>query len=374
MGKVVFIGAGPGAADLITVRGTQRLAQADVVLFDALTDPALRRYAPRARWIDVGKRGFRDSTGQAAIDALLVYHAQRHAVVVRLKGGDPGVFGRLEEELVALAAAGIESEVVPGVTAAIAAAAATQRPLTRRGRGRSVCLSTAMTREGSLRATRSADTEVFYMAGRQLTALGRRLQAAGWPADTPVCVVSRAGWPDQIASDHRACGLQAARWSLAIWSGQPARRLWRGCKCPRSLSTLRIRWKPGPHKIARLCPRRRGTEKPHLENPMTHVVLESCIRCKYTDCVDVCPVDCFREGPNFLTIDPDECIDCAVCIPECPVNAILPEEDVPADQLHFVKLNAELARKWPSITKRKPALPDADEWKDKKDKLDQLIR
>ena len=75
---------------------------------------------------------------------------------------------------------------------------------------------------------------------------------------------------------------------------------------------------------------------------MTHVVTESCIRCKYTDCVDVCPVDCFREGPNFLTIDPDECIDCAVCIPECPVNAIMPEEDVPADQQHMIKLNAEL--------------------------------
>ena len=76
---------------------------------------------------------------------------------------------------------------------------------------------------------------------------------------------------------------------------------------------------------------------------MTHVVLESCIRCKYTDCVDVCPVDCFREGPNFLAIDPDECIDCAVCIPECPVNAIVPEEDVPGDQQHMIKLNAELS-------------------------------
>ena len=108
--------------------------------------------------------------------------------------------------------------------------------------------------------------------------------------------------------------------------------------------------------------------------PMTHVVLESCIRCKYTDCVDVCPVDCFREGPNFLTIDPDECIDCAVCIPECPVNAILPEEDVPADQQKFIALNAELAKKWPSITKRKPALADADEWKDRKDKLSELVR
>jgi len=89
---------------------------------------------------------------------------------------------------------------------------------------------------------------------------------------------------------------------------------------------------------------------------MTHVVLESCIRCKYTDCVDVCPVDCFREGPNMLVIDPDECIDCAVCIPECPVNAILPEEDVPTEQLAFIKLNAELAVNWPSITKRKAPL------------------
>ena len=107
---------------------------------------------------------------------------------------------------------------------------------------------------------------------------------------------------------------------------------------------------------------------------MTHVVLESCIRCKYTDCVDVCPVDCFREGPNFLTIDPDECIDCAVCIPECPVNAIVPEEDVPGNQQHMIKLNAELAKGWPAITRRKPAPPDADEWKDKTGKLGELKR
>ncbi len=107
---------------------------------------------------------------------------------------------------------------------------------------------------------------------------------------------------------------------------------------------------------------------------MTHVVLDSCIRCKYTDCVDVCPVDCFREGPNMLVIDPDECIDCAVCIPECPVNAILPEEDVPTEQLAFIKLNADLSRKWPSITKRKAPLPDADEWKDRTGKIDHLVR
>jgi ferredoxin len=109
---------------------------------------------------------------------------------------------------------------------------------------------------------------------------------------------------------------------------------------------------------------------------MTHIVSDSCIRCKYTDCVDVCPVDCFREGPNMLVIDPDECIDCAVCIPECPVNAIYAEEDVPSDQLQFIKLNAELSRSpgWKSITKRKDALPDAEEWKDKTGKLNELLR
>jgi|GEM_PF-3593 len=87
---------------------------------------------------------------------------------------------------------------------------------------------------------------------------------------------------------------------------------------------------------------------------MTHVVTENCINCKHTDCVDVCPVDCFREGPNFLVIDPDECIDCAVCIPECPVNAIFAEEDVPPDQLDFIALNAELTPAYKSITRRKP--------------------
>jgi ferredoxin len=111
-----------------------------------------------------------------------------------------------------------------------------------------------------------------------------------------------------------------------------------------------------------------------LAKPMTHVVTESCIKCKYTDCVDVCPVDCFREGPNMLVIDPDECIDCAVCIPECPVNAIMAEEDVPADQQHFIAMNAELTPAWPSITRMKMAPADADQWKDVKDKLKLLER
>jgi ferredoxin len=107
---------------------------------------------------------------------------------------------------------------------------------------------------------------------------------------------------------------------------------------------------------------------------MTHVVTESCIKCKYTDCVDVCPVDCFREGPNMLVIDPDECIDCAVCIPECPVNAIYAEEDVPEGQREWTALNAELAKLWPSITDTKDPLPTAEEFKDVQGKKQYLER
>ena len=209
-GHVVFVSAGPGAADLITLRGAKALAAADVVLFDALTDPALRELAPAALWLDVGKRGFAHATKQTAINALLVKMARAHPKVVRLKGGDASVFGRLEEELLALAAAGIGCEVIPGVTAASAAAAHTQRPLTRRGTGRSVSLTTAMTQDGRLTAQRTADTEVFYMAGKQLAALSRKLIDAGWPAGTPVCVTSNASAADVLSSDHTVSCLASA--------------------------------------------------------------------------------------------------------------------------------------------------------------------
>ena len=102
---------------------------------------------------------------------------------------------------------------------------------------------------------------------------------------------------------------------------------------------------------------------------MAYVVTESCIKCKYTDCVDVCPVDCFREGPNFLVIDPDECIDCTLC-----VEAICAEDDVPPEQQRFIALNAELSKLWKPIIARKDPLPDADQWKDVKDKLGMLER
>jgi ferredoxin len=101
---------------------------------------------------------------------------------------------------------------------------------------------------------------------------------------------------------------------------------------------------------------------------MTYVVTEPCIRCKYTDCAAACPVSCFHEGPNFLVIDPDECIDCDLCVPECPVEAIFPEDQVPDGQLDFINLNADLAKRWPVIDVRKEPLPDATTWAKVEDK------
>ncbi|MDB9751530.1 ferredoxin family protein [Gammaproteobacteria bacterium] len=107
---------------------------------------------------------------------------------------------------------------------------------------------------------------------------------------------------------------------------------------------------------------------------MPFVVIEGCIKCKYTDCVEVCPVDCFHEGPNMLVIDPDECIDCTLCEPECPVEAIMCDEDLPEEMYGFVELNVELSKIWPVINEMKTAAEDADSWKDKTDKLEYLER
>lgn len=107
---------------------------------------------------------------------------------------------------------------------------------------------------------------------------------------------------------------------------------------------------------------------------MTFVVTDNCIKCKLTDCVEVCPVDCFHEGPNMLVIDPDECIDCTLCEPECPINAIYSEDELPAGQEHFLELNKELAAVWPVITEKKEPLPDWEEWDGKPNKWQQLER
>lgn len=107
---------------------------------------------------------------------------------------------------------------------------------------------------------------------------------------------------------------------------------------------------------------------------MTYVVTENCIKCKYTDCVEVCPVDCFYEGSNFLTINPDECIDCGVCVAECPVDAIVADADLTPEQQPYLALNKELSKIWPVITRRKDPLPDADKFKDVKNKGSMLER
>ncbi|MGI9298690.1 MAG: ferredoxin FdxA [Gammaproteobacteria bacterium] len=107
---------------------------------------------------------------------------------------------------------------------------------------------------------------------------------------------------------------------------------------------------------------------------MTYVVLDKCVNCKYTDCVEVCPVDCFHEGPNMLAIDPEECIDCSLCVPECPVDAIVSEDDLAEGQEHFLQLNRELSEQWPVIAERKDPPPDADKWTEVPDKLKYLER
>ena len=107
---------------------------------------------------------------------------------------------------------------------------------------------------------------------------------------------------------------------------------------------------------------------------MTYVVTDKCIRCKYTDCVEVCPVDCFHEGPNMLVIDPEGCIDCGLCVPECPVEAILTADEVPEDQRDFITLNSELSRSWPVLAESKPPLADAEHWAEVRDKRAELAR
>lgn len=107
---------------------------------------------------------------------------------------------------------------------------------------------------------------------------------------------------------------------------------------------------------------------------MTFVVTDHCIRCKYTDCVEVCPVDCFHEGENFLVIDPEVCIDCALCVPECPAEAIYADNELPEGQEAFVAINAELAKVWPVLAEAKEPLPEADVWVDRENKLPHLVR
>ena len=200
-GRVLLVGAGPGAADLLTVRAARAVAEAQALLYDALVPQEILDLAPASCLkIQTGKRAGRTSMAQTTINRLMVRLARRGLDVVRLKGGDPSVFGRVGEEMAVLKAAGIEAQVIPGVTAAAAAAAQFGFPLTHRGQARRVVLTTARLDQGSLAEDwrAAADPEAtlaIYMGGAAAGAIRDRLIAAGRSAATPILAVENAGRP-----------------------------------------------------------------------------------------------------------------------------------------------------------------------------------
>jgi uroporphyrin-III C-methyltransferase len=228
-GKVYLIGAGPGAQDLITLRGARLLAQADVVLHDALVTDEMLELCPQAEKILVGKRCGQLSTAQQFINKQMVDSAQKHAIVVRLKGGDPMLFGRADEELRALEAAGIEVEVVPGITTAVAAAAASKQPLTKRGIARSVAFFTSSTapEHSEHAAIPDTDTLVQYMGGREAIVTAQRMLDQGRRADTPVVVIENCSRPDQrilrLTLATLAHGLGASHGPVLVMLGEAMR-------------------------------------------------------------------------------------------------------------------------------------------------------
>jgi uroporphyrin-III C-methyltransferase len=204
LGKVYLVGAGPGAPDLLTLRAAEILKRADVVFHDALVHPQTLELAARARRIAVGKRSGRHSTAQKFINKRLVDAARSHRVVVRLKGGDPTLFGRAQEEIDALRRAGIDFEIVPGVTAATAAGAELGVSLTRRGLARSVAFVTPRTGAGEREnrwaaSVLAADTAVIYMGAGLAEAISAELIKRGKPKDTPLALVESASLPERRA-------------------------------------------------------------------------------------------------------------------------------------------------------------------------------
>ena len=226
LGKVYLVGAGPGAADLITVRGARLLGEAEVVLYDALVTPEMLALCPQAELIAVGKRSGQRSTAQTVINEKLVECARRYQRVVRLKGGDPMLFGRADEELRALEEAGVTVEVVPGITTAVAAAAATLQPLTKRGVARSVAFFTSSTAPDQPEhpALPETDTLVQYMGGREAAGTAERLLAAGRRSDLPVVVVENCSRADQrvrrLTLADLAHGLDVAHGPVLVMIGE----------------------------------------------------------------------------------------------------------------------------------------------------------
>jgi uroporphyrin-III C-methyltransferase len=198
-GTVYLVGAGPGDPELLTLKAARLLASADVVLHDDLVPAAILAHAERALIINVGKRCGRKNISQEQINAMMIDEAHRGLSVIRLKSGDPLVFGRAGEEMDALRGGGVPFEVVPGITAAFAAAAALRRPLTDRRSASSIRFSAGQHAPGSRLepASLAAATRVIYMPGRDLRAVAAQLRKEGLAADLPCVVVSRAAQPDQ---------------------------------------------------------------------------------------------------------------------------------------------------------------------------------
>lgn len=214
-GTVYLVGAGPGAPDLLTLRAARLLEQADIVLHDALVNPEIVAVAAKAEKVSVGKRCGRHSAAQKFINKRLVDAARKHQIVVRLKGGDPMLFGRAQEEIDALAEAGVRCEVVPGVTAAFAASAALGISLTRRGAARSVAFVTPRTGEGEdkanwARAANAADTVAIYMGAGEAGAVSAALVAAGKLPSTPAVIVENASMPQEARQFTTLAGLARA--------------------------------------------------------------------------------------------------------------------------------------------------------------------
>ncbi len=201
-GTVYLVGAGPGAPDLLTLRAARLLGNADIVFHDALVHPDTVALAVNAEKIAVGKRCGRHSTAQQFINKRLVDAARKHAVVVRLKGGDPMLFGRAQEEIAALEAEGIRCAIVPGITAALAAAAELKTSLTQRGIARSVTFATPRVGAGGHASNwadglKASDAGAIYMGVGEASAIAATLLAAGKPSGLPVAVVESASLPDQ---------------------------------------------------------------------------------------------------------------------------------------------------------------------------------
>ena len=202
LGKVYLVGAGPGAVDLITVRGAKLLEQADIVFHDALVDPEMLKLCPNAIQVEVGKRCGKLSSAQQFINKRLVDAAQKHQVIVRLKGGDPMLFGRADEEIQTLKTAGIEVQVVPGITAALAGAASIQQSLTLRGVSRSVAFITLAqgaenVAPGQPISNPTADTLVYYMGRKDAARIAQQLieQSPNQKASTPVQILEAVSTP-----------------------------------------------------------------------------------------------------------------------------------------------------------------------------------